>query len=172
MSQSIANLTWPNVPGSFSTLVEYKLSTSSTWITPPSPQNPTPNNFFPITITDGFTYDVRLTTNGTTCGPSSTTLQVMSGVAACCPPNYTPSIDGTYCYQRIVTPATPPASADITVAVQHLDYSAWGSLIFNPGYALNGTGSFTQIPYTNSFWVNGAGLAFWNWNNSNSRTTK
>jgi hypothetical protein len=159
MSTSIANLSWPNVPGSVSTLVEYKLSTSPTWIQPPSPQNPTPNNFYPLQITDGLLYDVRLTTNGLTCGPSATTLQIMNGSGNnCCPTGYTASIDGTYCYQRIVTPATPPSASDNTVAVNHADYSAWGSLIFDPGYALNGTGAFTQIPYTNSFWVNGAGF--------------
>lgn len=159
MSTSIANITWANVPGSLNTKVEYKLSTSSTWVVPPSPQNPTTNNFYPLDIIDGFIYDVRLTTNGANCGPRSVTFQIINpGGAACCPATYTMSPDGTYCYKYTDISATPPASGENAAAVQHLDYSAWGSLIYNPGYNINGTGTFTQIPYTNTFWVNGAGF--------------
>ena len=156
---SIANLTWPFVSGSTSTLIEYKLDTSTVWIQPGSPSNPTTNNFYPLTILDGFEYDVRLTTNGVDCGSKSTTLQIINpGGAACCPSTYTLSLDGTFCFKNIDTPATPPTSSENTIAVSHVDYSAWGTLIYDPGYSISGVGTFTQIPYTNSFWVNGSGF--------------
>jgi hypothetical protein len=158
MSSSIANITWPFVSGSVSTKVEYKLHTDTTWTMPVSPTNPTTNNFYPLSILNGLTYDVRLTTNGVNCGPNSTTLQIINpGGLACCPATYTLSVDGTYCFKNTDIAATPPSGAQNAVAVQHLDYSAWGSLIYNPGFAINGTGPFTQIGYGNAFWVNGSG---------------
>jgi hypothetical protein len=159
LSTSIANITWTPTPGSTSTLVEYRVAGTTTWATPGSPTNPTIFNVFPLTITSGVHYDVRLTTNGLSCGPSSVTLQIINpGGSACCPATYTLSVDATYCFKNTDIPATPPSSSENTVAVQHIDYSAWGTLIYNVGYALNGTGPFTQIAYSNPFWVNGSGF--------------
>lgn len=73
MPTSIANITWPFVPGSLSTLVEYRVDGTTTWIQPTSPMNPTPTNSYPITITDNVVYDARLTTNGVGCAPRSMT---------------------------------------------------------------------------------------------------
>lgn len=75
MATTVATVEWDFVPGSLNTLVEYKPSSTSTWITPTSPLNPTPGNTYPLTLTIGDQYDVRLTTNGATCGPTSTTIQ-------------------------------------------------------------------------------------------------
>lgn len=74
-----------------------------------------------------------------------------------CPPGYQISSDETYCFFEIVTAATPPSSPENSVAVNHMDYTAWGSLIYDSGFNINGTGTFTQIPYVNGFWVNGTG---------------
>lgn len=74
-----------------------------------------------------------------------------------CPPGYTISADDTYCFYQLFAPATAPSNPLNTVAQTHSDYSVWGSLIFDPGFNSNGVGTFTQISYGNTFWVNGAG---------------
>lgn len=74
-----------------------------------------------------------------------------------CPPEYTLASDGSVCFIDEEVSATPPSAPENTVAATRAEYSVWGSLIFNPGFNLDGTGPFTQIPYSNPFWVNGAG---------------
>lgn len=151
-------INWDYVPGSLSTTVEYKLQSSSTWITPSSPPNPTSSNHYAIDLVQGEYYDIRLTTNGISCGPRSTTIQYIVPVTAqCCPPTYTMSLDGTYCYKVNTTTATPPSGAENASAVSNTHYSVFGTVIMDPGYGVNGVGSFTQIPYSNPFWVNGPG---------------
>lgn len=157
MPTSLANITWTFVPGSLSTLVEYRVDGSTTWIQPSSPTNPTLTNNYPIIINDNVLYNVRLTTNGVACAPRSMTFNIRAVVNNCCPVGYALSPDGTYCFQTNTTAATPPSSPQNTVAETLSNYTQYGTLIFNPGYNINGTGSFTQISYTNSFWVNGAG---------------
>jgi hypothetical protein len=77
-----------------------------------------------------------------------------------CPPGYTLSSDDSSCFYILETPATPPTNsqnAELIVGPNNYYYGIFGTLIFNPGYAMDGTGSFTQIPYSNTFWVNGPG---------------
>lgn len=151
-----ANITWSFVPGSLSTLVEYRLSGDTIWITPSSPDNPTITNTYSLVIENNVYYDVRLTTNGISCGPKATTIQIISSLG-CCPPGYTMSGDETYCYQINTTAATPPSSPENTVAKPFAGYGTWGTLIYDIGYNINGTGTFTQISFANTFWVNGSG---------------
>lgn len=75
-----------------------------------------------------------------------------------CLPGYTLSEDGSYCYRTLTVSATPPSAPENSIAVNHNDYSVWASLIYDPGYNVNGTGPFTQISFGNPFWVNGAGF--------------
>lgn len=154
---AIVNITWSFVPGSMSTLVEYKLTDSDTWITPTSPNNPTTQNVYTLIVDENTFYDVRLTTNGIRCAPRSTTFQIFAPQGACCPPGYTLSDDETYCFQTNTTAATPPSDPQNTVAQVLTPYNTFGTLIYNSGFNVDGTGSFTQIPYSNSFWVNGSG---------------
>lgn len=154
---TIANITWNFVPGSLSTLVEYRVSGTSTWTIPNIPTNPTPNNTYPIEIQDNIYYDIRLTTNGIACGPRSMTIQIVHPASNCCPPGYTLSQDGTFCFQVNTTAATPPSNPQNTVSKTLDVYSIYGTLIYDPGFNINGTGTFTQIPYSNTFWVNGPG---------------
>lgn len=153
----IATICWDFVPGSLSTLVEYRVDGETAWITPTSPNNPTITNCYSLTIEDNTFYDVRLTTNGISCGPKSTTFQIFRAVGNCCPPGYTLSDDETYCFQTNVTTATPPSSPENTVAKSSIAYGPYGTLIYDPGYNIDGTGTFTQINYSNTFWVNGPG---------------
>lgn len=154
---STATICWTFVPGSVSTLVEYRVTGTTEWIIPTSPNNPTPSNCYALVIEDNTFYDVRLTTNGISCGARSTTLQIFRAQGACCPPGYTLSDDESYCFQTNTTAATPPSNPQNTVEKNLGVYCTYGTLIYNPGFNVNGTGSFTQIPYSNSFWVNGAG---------------
>lgn len=152
-----AIIKWDFVPGSLGTLVEYRQEGTSTWITPSTSPNPTTNNFYVLDIDFNIFYDIRLTTQGATCGPGSITLQIVAPGSNCCPGGYTLSGDNTYCFQTNTTAATPPSSPENTVAESFIGYSVWGTLIYDPGFNVNGTGTFTQIPYSNGFWVNGAG---------------
>lgn len=77
-----------------------------------------------------------------------------------CRTGYILSDDSSICSITSEVPATPPTNSENAVAVSgpnNFFYGIFGSLIFNPGYNVNGTGTFTQIPYTNPFWVNGLG---------------
>lgn len=155
---SFATITWNYVPGSLSTLVEYREQGDIVWITPTSPNNPTVLNTYTLEIEDNVIYDVRLTTNGIGCGPRSTTFTIFTVSGQCCPPGYTLSDDETFCFQINTTTATPPSSPENTVAKSFSGYSAYGSLIYDPGYNVNGTGTFVQINFANTFWVNGSGF--------------
>lgn len=116
MPTSIATISWAFVPGSVSTLIEYRVTGTIPWLVPTSPANPTPTNNYPLVITDNTSYDVRLTTNGLICSPKSMTLMIIASVDNCCPSGYTLSDDGTFCFQTNTTAATPPSSPENTVA--------------------------------------------------------
>lgn len=73
-----------------------------------------------------------------------------------CAPGYTLSPDGTLCIKTTSTPATPPSGPLIGVGpASNGAYSNFGAVVYQPGYATNGTGTIqTQI---NSFpWNNPA----------------
>jgi hypothetical protein len=151
---AFATITWSYVPGSLSTLVEYKLHGDTVWIKPTSPNNPTVLNTYTLEVETDTVYDVRLTTNGIACGPRSTTFQIMAPGGACCPPGFTLSEDGSYCYQTNTTAATPPSSPETTVAKTNSVYGEFGTLIYNAGFDIQGYGPYTQISTSNSFWIN------------------
>src|ERR1044072_1924434 len=154
----IANICWDFVPGSLSTKVEYREHGSPNWIVPTSPNNPTQTNCYPLSIETNVLYDVRLTTNGISCGPRSTTFQIFLPQGNCCPAGYTLSDGETYCYQINTVAATPPpGGGENTIAKQNVNYGLFGSLIYSPGWSSDGTGTAIQINPSNSFWVNGAG---------------
>lgn len=157
MPTVIANISWSPVPGSFGTLVEYRLGSSSTWITPTSPANPTIYNTYPIEIQTNTEYYVRISSIGGNCQPSYRIRRVFLDAGTCCPSGYTLSMDGEYCFQVNTTAATPPSNPQNTVAKTLDVYNTFGTLIYDSGFNVNGTGPFTQISYTNPFWVNGAG---------------
>lgn len=151
---TIANITWPFVPGSLATKVEYRVSGTTTWIQPTTPNNPTPGNTYPLTISDNIMYDVRLTTIASTCSPKSTTLQIINSINNCCPPGFTLSPDQTFCTQTNTVAATPPSSQETTIATPNVAYTNFGAFIYNSGYAADGTGASTQISVSNPFWIN------------------
>lgn len=74
-----------------------------------------------------------------------------------CQPGYTLADDQSSCFIMEETDATPPTSPENTVAVTLNEYTTWGTLIYDEGFNINGTGPFAQIPFTNAFWVNGSG---------------
>lgn len=150
----VANITWNYVPGSLSTLVEYRESGDITWITPSYPANPTTINSYSLTIDEDTYYDVRLTTNGISCGPRSTTFQIVAGSGECCPPGYTLSLDSSYCYQINTTAATPPTSPENAVKVGVNTFAMCGTLVYDPGYIINGNGTYVQINTSVAFWKN------------------
>lgn len=94
------------------------------------------------------------------CNDTFIVTKLFEGLDLCCPIGYTLSEDQTYCFQISTTPATPPSGSENAVSVSgpnNYYYGIFGSLIFDPGYNTDGTGTFTQISYANGFWVNGPG---------------
>lgn len=157
MATKLAHITWDAVAGSTGYLFEYKLQTDTLWTTPSSPTNPTLNTYYDQILNENTFYDVKITSFGTNCAARSTTRSVYAPAGQCCPPGYTLAPDDTYCEQVNTTAATPPSAGENTVAAPYQTYSEWGTLIYAPGYNVNGTGPFTQIPFFNPFWVNGPG---------------
>jgi hypothetical protein len=76
-----------------------------------------------------------------------------------CSGGYTLAPDGSYCYLIEETAADAPTGGtpESTVAATEDVYSSVGSYIYDPGYATTGVGTWTQIPLSNGFWVNGPG---------------
>jgi hypothetical protein len=74
-----------------------------------------------------------------------------------CPVGYEMSDDGTYCFFIEEASPTPPSNPQNTVSKTLAAYNSYGTLIYDPGFNVNGTGSFTQISYSNTWWVNGVG---------------
>jgi hypothetical protein len=91
------------------------------------------------------------------CDDSFTIIEIFPGLELCCPDGYALSEDETYCFKSITTEATPPSDPQNTVEKNLVIYSEFGTLIYDSGFNVDGTGTFTQIPYTNPFWVNGPG---------------
>lgn len=85
-------------PGSWGTLIEYRRSDSSTWITPSSPANPTTLISYLLTLEDGYTYYVRVSAYGGACTKKYTLLTINTGGPL------TWVADSVYCQQA--TPMT------------------------------------------------------------------
>lgn len=158
MAYAIYNITFTPVAGSYGTLIEYRETTDgSEWITPTNPGNPTLTNPYPIALEEGKSYFIGLTSIGLTCAQSRKIVGPIEVPVTdvCCPPTYTLSIDGTYCYKYDEVSATVPTDGENTVAHPAVQYSTCGSYIYAPGYASDGTGASTQISLSNAFWKNG-----------------
>lgn len=71
-----------------------------------------------------------------------------------CPDGYTLSMDDSFCFLVVETAATPPTDQEVTVAETNGAYTNFGAFIYDPGYNQDGTGTSTQIPTGNPFWIN------------------
>jgi hypothetical protein len=139
-----------------STQISFRKTTDNNWYTPGSPTNPTQELSYNIIIEAGVHYQVRLTFIGPRCHQKIQYISIYYPLANCCPLGYTAAPDGTYCYKVEEIAATPPSgSVQTLVAKTDSSYSTCGAYIYNPGYALDGTGPATQIPFANGFWHNG-----------------
>ncbi len=82
----------------------------------------------------------------------------MQGLCPTCPAGYTATLDGR-CVKTTSEGVIPPPGG--TVKAQpgtNNVYSSFGTLIYNPGYNINGVGSFTQIATSNTYWINTGGV--------------
>jgi hypothetical protein len=160
MATTIVNISWSPVPGSYGTRVQYKEEGTSVWITPLSPTNPTLNTSYTLSLEMGRYYYIKLTTVSNQCNGGSIIKRIfVVTTSQCCPEGYTLSPDETYCYKIDEIAAIPPSggTAQTAIASPNVAYSTCGTYIYDAGYSLDGTGTSTQIPVTNPFWVNGAG---------------
>lgn len=158
MAYAVYNIQFIPVPGSYGTLIEYREATDgSEWIAPTNPGNPTMVSPYPITLEEGKSYYVGVTSIGLSCGQSRKIIGPIEVPVSntCCPATYTLSPDGTYCYKYEDVAATVPTDGEVTVAKNAVQYSSCGSYIYNAGYASDGTGTSTQISLSNAFWKNG-----------------
>ena len=71
-----------------------------------------------------------------------------------CPDGYTDT--GTSCQLIETSSPTPPSNPQYLVNYNNNYYSTWGTAIFN-SFNIDGTGSYTLIPSSNSWWKNIAG---------------
>lgn len=137
------------------TLVRYR-EQGGEWITPTNPENPTPTTSYVLYIEANKFYEVQLDFIGPLCAKASLYVGLYYPFNNCCPPGWTLNDDGTYCYKIEETAATPPSGPPSTLVQKtHAAYSTCGTWIYDLGYNMNGTGSSTQIPTSNAFWING-----------------
>jgi hypothetical protein len=71
-----------------------------------------------------------------------------------CQPGYTLSDDESVCSLIQTVDATPPTDPQSSVASPNGAYGNFGAFIYEPGYNVDGTGTSTQIPTSNGFWIN------------------
>ncbi len=141
------HIVWDEVPGSYGTLVEYRLQDGTIWTTPTSPTNPTLEGEYDIELESGNYYYIRLTTTSPTCASSSITKRIfVPGAGACCPYPYTLSPDESYCYQE-ETVAPTVIQSNICLAISQLvtQYSSAGTALYDPGYTIRLVGSSTSL---------------------------
>lgn len=132
---AIYNISWDPVGGATGYLLEYREIGDSAWTTPSTSANPTLFTSYDLVLDTGFTYYIRVSTQGTSCIAKYTlvTLTVPSG--NCCPDGYTLSPDESYCYQEN-TEAPTVIQSDICLAVsQRAEYSGVGTKLFTAGYS-------------------------------------
>ncbi len=155
MATSNYTITFTPAIGNYGTLIEYREIGSSTWITPSSPPNPTTLTSYDLELEIGKAYIVRLSSNGINCTKKYVYTSIPIG--GCCPVGYTLSEDGTYCYLDETTAATPPSASETAVTVTNAFFTRCGTMVLDPGYTLNGNGSFQNIGYDVNFWNNNGG---------------
>lgn len=159
MATKTYNIQFTPPAGSNGTMIEYRDATTTAWVTPTFPANPTLNQVYPLTLTAGVTYNVRVSSINVNCTSYYRYLDIIvPGAGSCCPTGYTLSMDGSYCYQQQTIAATPPTNAQNAVATTFTTYTSCGSYIYTPGYHMNGTGASTVIDVTNPFWRNSGTL--------------
>lgn len=71
-----------------------------------------------------------------------------------CPMGYTLSDGESECTMTSIVDATPPTDSQDAVNQTNGNYSLYGTFIYAPGYNSDGTGTSTQIPIGNAFWIN------------------
>jgi hypothetical protein len=149
------NITFTETPGSYGTLIEYKKEGDLTWTTPTSPANPTTLETYPLTLDPGFKYYVRLSSVGLNCTTKYVIIPIEDNI--CCPDGYTLSPDESYCYIVETVAATPPSGGtpETSVPKSFSQYSKYGTVIYSPGYNIDGTGANTRItPLSTLLWAN------------------
>lgn len=155
----VYNITFTETPGSYGTLIEYMKVGTNIWITPNSPANPTNDEIYPLTLDAGSTYYIRVTSVGNNkCTPKPVIISIItSPLENCCPDTYTLSPDETYCYKTETVPATPPTGGDpdTTIPKSLNSYTWYGTLVYEPGFAVNGIGTnIRKTPYVAGPWAN------------------
>jgi hypothetical protein len=77
-------------------------------------------------------------------------------LSASCTSGDTLAPDSSYCYHYSDTPATPPSGGTpITTEARSSGSYGWaGTLVYDSGYASDGTGTYTKLDTTNAFWRN------------------
>lgn len=71
-----------------------------------------------------------------------------------CPTGYQLSEDGSFCYKYNTQPATFLGDTLPICRSPWTTYGTEGTLIYNPGYTLEGNGTYEQIDVNNTFWRN------------------
>lgn len=97
-------LTFTPTPGSIGTLIEYKSTAGSVWIQPSSSPNPTTLNFYDLSLAEGASYNIRI-----------------SSVSAECSNNY-------FIHTKITVPGVVPTTTTTTTlapcpAIVDVDYT-------------------------------------------------
>ena len=74
--------------------------------------------------------------------------------STCCPIGYVTLSNG--CELVETSAATPPEVLTFIEKTSFTTYSTYGTLIFDSGWNLNGTGTYTKISISNPWWINEA----------------
>lgn len=119
-------------------------TTTTTTIAPPITSTTTTTTVAPIITT----------TTTTTVAPLITSTTTTTTLCSTCASGYTPTADGK-CVQIYSSPViNPPGGIVNAVAVSNVVYSSLGTIVYNPGYTVSGTGTYITIDGSNAYWRN------------------
>lgn len=150
-------MSWDPVPGSYGYLVEYRLSSESTWTTPSIPANPTFFTSYDLILETNSVYYLRLSSAGTNCASTYTLYTLSTYAGNCCSVGYTLSSDETYCY-KIETTAPTIIQSNICLASSQLatTYSGLGTRLYSSGYTTTLVGAYSTLS-TSPQWIEPSG---------------
>lgn len=155
MALALYNITFTPASGSLGTFIEYRETSVSGWSVPSSPPNPTTLNTYPLYLEIGKEYVIRMSSVGVNC--TAKYRYVVIPVGTCCPPGYTLSDDGLYCFLNETTAATPPSAPENAVSVTNAFFTRCGTQVMDEGFSINGDGPHSSILDSVAFWNNNGG---------------
>ncbi|NLR60683.1 hypothetical protein HGH93_21415 [Chitinophaga polysaccharea] len=144
-------------PGANGSLIEYRETTQTDWITPSVPANPTTLSQYPLELEQGKSYYISVSAVSLSCSKQKAIITVSVPEAPkvpCCPDGYTMSADNSSCYKEETTaPDITTSGMCFAFSKKNAAYSGNGAWIYDPGYDIHLSLDSTHRLINNEYWT-------------------